>query len=111
MTIAPKFVTTNFQLDGYRIVDSLGIVRGITVRSRNIFGNFFGMLMTIFGGNIAGFEALCDTARQHAYAKMIQHAEDEGANAIIGFRYDATELMQGLTEVLAYGTACKVEKI
>ena len=104
-------ITTNFQLDGYRMIESLGVVRGITVRSRNIFGNFFGMLMTIFGGNIVGFENLCDTAREHAYLKMIQHAEEKGANAIIGFRYDATELWQGLTEVLAYGTACKIEKI
>lgn len=111
MSIAPNFITTNFQLEGYRIVQTIGIVRGITVRSRNIFGNFVGVLRMIFGGNIAGFEKLCDTAREHAYIKMIQHAEEKGANAIIGFRYDATELMRGLTEVLAYGTACKVEKI
>ena len=111
MSISPNCVTTNFQLEGYRIVQTIGIVRGITVRSRSIVGNFAGMFMTLFGGNSTIYETLCETAREHAFTKMVAHAEAEGANAIIGFRYDATELMQGLTEVLAYGTACKVEKI
>jgi uncharacterized protein YbjQ (UPF0145 family) len=109
--IAPNFVTTNFQIDGYRIVESCGIVRGIVVRSRSIIGNFFGMLRMIFGGRMKGYTKLCDTARQQAYDEMTKHAQALGANAVIGFRYDATELMRGLTEVLAYGTACKVEKI
>ncbi len=109
--IAANRVTTNLVLDGYRITESLGIVRGIIVRSRGIGGSFIGNLMTIFGGNNAIYSNLCESARQHAYDAMIEHAASMGANAVIGFRYDATEMMPGLTEVLAYGTACKVEKI
>ena len=104
-------VTTNFTLDGYRITESLGIVRGLIVRSRGIGGSFVGSLMTIFGGNNTIYSNLCEDARQHAFDLMLQHAAERGANAVIGFHYDATELMPGLTEVLAYGTACKVEKI
>ena len=109
--IKPEMVTTNFDLTGYRIVESLGIVRGIIVRSRGIGGNMVGGFMTIFGGKSVIYSNMCETARQHAYDAMIEHAAERGANAVIGFRYDATELMAGLTEVLAYGTACKVEKI
>ena len=109
--IAPKYVTTNFTLDGYKIIESLGVVRGIIVRSRGVGGNIVGSFMTIFGGKSVIYSNLCETARQHAYDSMLEHAEAMGANAIIGFRYDATEMMPGLTEVLAYGTACKVETI
>lgn len=104
-------VTTNFELTGHRIVESYGIVRGLIVRSRGIGGNVIGSFMTIFGGNNTIYSNLCEDARQHAFDLMLQHAAERGANAVIGFRYDATELMPGLTEVLAYGTACKVEKI
>ena len=104
-------VTSNFELPNYRITSSLGIVRGIIVRSRGIGGNFVGSLMTIFGGNNVIYSNLCEEARQHAFSLMLEHASAMGANAIIGFRYDATELMPGLTEVLAYGTACNVERI
>ncbi len=109
--IRPDMVTTNFELAGYKIADSLGIVRGIIVRSRGIGGNFVGNLLTIFGGNNVIYSKLCEDARLHAYEAMLQHAAAHGANAVIGFRYESTELMPGLTEVLAYGTACKVEKI
>ena len=108
--IKPEMVTTNFDLAGYRIVESLGIVRGIIVRSRGAGGNLVASFMTLFGGNNVLYSRMCETAREHAYDLMIAHAAERGANAVIGFRYDATELMAGLTEVLAYGTACKVEK-
>jgi uncharacterized protein YbjQ (UPF0145 family) len=101
--------TTAFTLDGYRIVKTLGVVRGITVRSRNIFGTIGGSLQTLFGGNISLFTELCERAREEAFEMMVRHAEMEGANAIIGVRYDATELMQGVSEVLCYGTAVVVE--
>lgn len=104
-------VTSANELPGYRIVASGGIVRGIIVRSRGIGGNFVGQLLTIFGGNNAIYSNLCEDARKQAFDLMLQHAHEKGANAIIGFRYDATEMMPGLTEVLAYGTACKVERI
>lgn len=109
--IPDTMVTSNFDLAGYRIVESLGVVRGLIVRSRGIGGNIVGGLLTIFGGNNVIYSKLCEDARQHAFEAMIAHAAERGANAVIGFRYDATELMPGLTEVLAYGTACKVEKI
>ena len=101
--------TTAFTLDGYRIVQTIGVVRGITVRSRNIFGTIGGSLQTLFGGNISLFTELCERARQEAFEMMVEHAEAAGANAIIGIRYDATELMQGVAEVLCYGTAVVVE--
>jgi uncharacterized protein YbjQ (UPF0145 family) len=101
--------TTAFTLDGYRIAQTLGVVRGITVRSRNIFGTIGGSLQTIFGGNITLFTELCEKTRAEAFEMMVEHAEAAGANAIIGVRYDATELMQGVTEVLCYGTAVIVE--
>lgn len=103
--------TTAFVLDGYRIIQTLGVVRGITVRSRNIFGTIGGSLQTIFGGNISLFTELCEKTREEAFEMMVSHAEAEGANAIIGIRYDATELMQGVTEVLCYGTAVVVEAL
>ena len=97
--------TTAFTLDGYRITKSLGIVRGITVRSRSILGTIGGSLQTILGGNITLFTGLCEKTRAEAYEMMLQHAQELGANAVIGVRYDATEVMQGVSEVLCYGTA------
>jgi uncharacterized protein YbjQ (UPF0145 family) len=104
-------VTTAFTLDGYRVVRTLGIVRGITVRSRSIVGNIGAGIQTIFGGNITLLQELCEKARLEAYLLLLQHAKEMGANAIIGMRYDANEVMSGVTEVLAYGTAVVVEKI
>lgn len=101
-------VTTAFVLDGYRIDRNLGVVRGITVRSRSIFGTIGGSLHTIVGGNITAFTNLCEKAREEAFDLMMQHAGQMGANAIIGMRYDANEVMNGVTEVLAYGTAVVV---
>jgi uncharacterized protein YbjQ (UPF0145 family) len=101
-------VTTTLELPGYQITKNIGIVRGITVRSRSIVGNFLGGLQTIFGGNITVYTNLCETARTEAYVLMCRHAAAHGANAIVGMRYDATELMAGLTEVLCYGTAVVV---
>jgi uncharacterized protein YbjQ (UPF0145 family) len=106
-----NFVTTAFTLDGYRITNNLGVVRGIIVRSRSIFGSIGAGLQTIIGGNISLLTELCETTRSQAYSLMAQHADQMGANAIIGVRYDATEVMQGVTEVLCYGTAVVVEKI
>lgn len=102
--------TTAFALDGYRIVKNLGIVRGITVRSRSIFGTIGGSLQTLFGGNITLFTELCEKTRGEAFDMMIVHAQELGANAVIGLRYDATELMSGVSEVLCYGTAVVVER-
>jgi uncharacterized protein YbjQ (UPF0145 family) len=104
-------VTTSIELDGYKITKNLGIVRGITVRSRSIFGNIAGGLQTILGGNITIYEELCEKTREEAFQKMVQHANERGANAVINFRYDANEVMGGVTEVLAYGTAVVVEKV
>ncbi len=105
-----SLVTTAFTLDGYRVVKQLGIVRGITVRSRSIIGNIGAGLQTLFGGNISLYQELCEKARMDAYEIMIQHAGQMGANAIIGMRYDANEVTAGVTEVLAYGTAVVVER-
>lgn len=102
-------VTTALTLPGYKIVKNLGVVRGITVRSRSIVGNFLGGLQSIFGGNITIYTNLCEQARAETYQLMCEHAHAHGANAIIAMRYDATELMPGLTEVLCYGTAVIVE--
>jgi uncharacterized protein YbjQ (UPF0145 family) len=104
-----SMVTTALTLAGYRVVRNLGVVRGITVRSRSIVGNFFGGLQSLFGGNITIYTSLCERARSDTYELMCQHARQLGANAIISMRYDATELMAGLTEVLCYGTAVVVE--
>jgi uncharacterized protein YbjQ (UPF0145 family) len=103
-------VTTNIQLDGYRVVRNLGIVRGSIVRSRSIVGNIGAMIETIVGGNISLYTDLCEQTRCDAYELMIQHAEHLGANAVLAFRYDATEIASGVTEVLAYGTAVIVDK-
>lgn len=102
-------VTTAFTLDGYRIVRSLGIVRGIIVRSRSVFGTLGASLQTLVGGDITLFTKLCEETRAHAFERMAQHAAEVGANGIVGVRYDATEVMQGVTEVLCYGTAVVVE--
>ncbi len=102
-------VTTALDLPGYRTVRSLGLVRGITVRSRSVIGNLVGGLQTLFGGNITIYTQLCEQAREETYRDMVTHARQLGANAIIAVRYDATELMSGLTEVLCYGTAVVVE--
>ena len=103
-------VTTNFQLDGYKIVKNFGVVRGIIVRSRSIVGNIGAGFQILFGGNITLYTKLCEQTREDAFEEMLLHAEQLGANAVIWFRYDATEIMGGVTEVLAYGTACRVEK-
>ena len=103
------FVTTAFTLDGYRITRNLGLVRGIVVRSRSIFGTIGAGLQTLVGGNITLLTNLCEKTRQEAFDLMLQHAAEIGANAVVGARYDATEVMQGVTEVLAYGTAVFVE--
>jgi|SRR5580704_5395088 uncharacterized protein YbjQ (UPF0145 family) len=104
-------VTTTFALDGFRVVRTLGVVRGITVRSRSIFGTLGGALHTIVGGNITAFTRLCEMTRAEAFDIMVQHGSEIGANAIVGVRYDATEIMNGVTEVLAYGTAVVVEAV
>lgn len=101
--------STTFTIDGYSITKSFGLVRGITVRSRSIFGTIGASLQTIIGGNITLFTELCEKTRAEAFELMVQHAEDEGANAVVGVRYDANEVMAGVTEVLCYGTAVVVE--
>jgi uncharacterized protein YbjQ (UPF0145 family) len=102
-------VTTAFELQGFRVKQSLGVVRGITVRSRSILGTIGGSLQTIIGGNITAFTNLCEKTREEAFELMLEHAAQMGANAIIGMRYDANEILEGVTEVLAYGTALLVE--
>ena len=104
-----RLITTAFTLEGYRITENLGLVRGVTVRSRSALGNIGASIQSFFGGNITIFTELCEQAREEAYQLMIQHAMEIGANAIIGVRYDANEVMDGITEVLCYGTAVKVE--
>jgi uncharacterized protein YbjQ (UPF0145 family) len=104
-------ITTAFEIDGYKVIKNLGIVRGITVRSRNLFATIGASFQTIVGGNITLFTQLCEKTRQEAFDLMKLHAEEMGANAIVGMRYDANEVMSGVTEVLAYGTAIIVEKI
>jgi len=108
--IDQTLITTAFTLEGYRVVKQLGLVRGITVRSRSIVGNIGAGIQTLFGGNISIYQELCEKARQEAYEIMMVHAQQMGANAIIGMRYDANEVAAGVTEVLAYGTALVVEK-
>jgi len=109
--LSHHMVTTAFELDGYRIVRNLGVVRGIVVRSRSIFGTLGASLQTLVGGNITLFSKLCEQTRSHSFDLMLEHAAALGANAVIGMRYDATEIMNGVTEVLAYGTAVVVEKL
>jgi uncharacterized protein YbjQ (UPF0145 family) len=107
--IPHAMTTTQFELDGYQVVRSLGIVRGVIVRSRSIFGTIGASLQTIVGGNITLLTNLCEKAREDSFDLMLQHAAQLGANAVVGVRYDATEIMQGVTEVLAYGTAVIVQ--
>ena len=107
--VAHTMVTTQFELDGFKVVRTLGVVRGIVVRSRSIVGTIGATLQTIVGGNITLLTNLCERTRAEAFDLMLQHAADLGGNAVVGARYDATEIMQGVTEVLAYGTAVFVE--
>ena len=109
--VAHNMVTTQFELDGYKVVRTLGVVRGIVVRSRSIFGTIGASLQTIVGGNISLFTQLCEKTRADAFDLMLLHAGQLGGNAVVGARYDATEVMQGVTEVLAYGTAVYVEPV
>jgi uncharacterized protein YbjQ (UPF0145 family) len=104
-------VTTSTSLEGYKVTQQLGLVRGITVRSRSVLGNMAGGFMTIFGGKSKIYTQLCETAREEALQLMVEHGKEMGCNAIINMRYDANEVMSGLTEVLAYGTAVVVEKV
>ncbi len=106
-----SMVTTSNELIGYRVVRNFGVVRGITVRSRSVLGNLAAGIQTIVGGNISILTELCEKARGEAYELLLEHAAEHGANAILAMRYDANEVMQGVTEVLAYGTAVQVEKI
>jgi uncharacterized protein YbjQ (UPF0145 family) len=108
--VEPMMVTTSFELPGYHVVRNFGIVRGIIVRSRSLLGTIGAGLQTIIGGNITLLTELCEKTREDAYELMLQHAAQHGANAVISMRYDATEIMQGVTEVLAYGTAVIVER-
>ena len=109
--VESMMVTTSQELPGYRIVRNYGIVRGIIVRSRSLLGSIGAGLQTIIGGNITILTELCEKTREEAFELMMRHAAEHGANAVVAMRYDATEIMQGVTEVLAYGTAVQVEKI
>jgi uncharacterized protein YbjQ (UPF0145 family) len=109
--VETQMVTTSQDLPGYRIVRNYGIVRGIIVRSRSLLGSLGASLQTILGGNITILTELCENTREEAYELMMQHAAEHGANAVIAMRYDATEVMPGVTEVLAYGTAVQVERV
>jgi len=111
LIVAHHMVTTQFELDGFRVVRTFGVVRGIVVRSRSIFGTLGASLQTLVGGNISLLTNLCEKTRSDAFDLMLNHAAAMGANAVVGARYDATEVMQGVTEVLAYGTAVLVEPI
>ena len=104
-------VTTSISLEGYKVTKQLGLVRGVTVRSRSALGNIAGGFQSLFGGRLSIYVELCENTREEAYQLMVQHAQVMGANAIINMRYDANEIMQGITEVLAYGTAVVVEPI
>ena len=108
--IDPSMVTTANELPGFRVVRVLGMVRGITVRSRSVFGTIGASLQTLVGGNISLFTELCEKTREEAFELMLKHAAERGANAVIAMRYDANEVMQGVTEVLAYGTAVQAER-
>jgi uncharacterized protein YbjQ (UPF0145 family) len=108
--IDPTMITTSIEITGYHITRNLGIVRGITVRSRSILGNIAGGLQSLMGGKLSIYVELCEKAREEAFQHMMQHAAERGANAIINMRYDANEVMDGITEVLAYGTAVVAEK-
>jgi uncharacterized protein YbjQ (UPF0145 family) len=109
VSVNQGMVTTAFELPGYRVTKSLGLVRGVTVRSRGVFGQMGASLQTLIGGNITLFEDMCEQTRQQALDLMMEHAIERGGNAVIGVRYDATEVMQGVTEVIAYGTAVQAQ--
>jgi uncharacterized protein YbjQ (UPF0145 family) len=109
--VAHNMVTTQFELDGFKVVRTLGVVRGIVVRSRSVIGTIGASLQTLIGGNITLLTNLCEKTREEPFDLMLQHAAQLGGNAVLSFRYDATEIMQGVTEVLAYGTAVLVEPI
>jgi len=111
LSVNAGMVTTAFELPGYHVVKTLGLVRGIRVRSRSILGTLGASLQTIMGGNITLFETMCEETREQALDLMMEHALARGANAVIGVRYDATDVMQGVTEVIAYGTAVQVERM
>lgn len=111
MSVQPQWVTTALGFDGYRITHSRGVVRGITVRSRNVFVNIGAWIQTLFGGNITLYTELCERARQEAFDLMLVHAAAMGANAVVSMRYDANEVGPGVTEVLAYGTAVVIEPL
>lgn len=111
MTDIHTWVTTSNAFDGFKVVRGFGVVRGITVRSRSVVGNLGASFQTLFGGNITLYTELAETARKEAYELMIQHAAALGANAIIAMRYDANEITSGVTEVIAYGTACFIEPV
>ena len=108
-TIQHQHTSTAFEIPGYDVVESMGVVRGITVRSRSIFGTFGASIETMFGGNISLFTSMCEKARENAFEIMLAHAQNLGANAVIGIRYESTELMRGVSEVLCYGTAVVIE--
>jgi uncharacterized protein YbjQ (UPF0145 family) len=110
MSQTHPLTTTTFELPGYRVVKSFGVVRGIIVRSRSIIGNIGANLQSLFGGNISLYATMCERARADAFNDMLVHAGQLGANAVIGVRYDATEIAAGITEVLCYGTAVYVEQ-
>jgi uncharacterized protein YbjQ (UPF0145 family) len=109
--IPHNMTTTQFELDGYRVIRNMGVVRGIIVRSRSVIGTIGASLQTLIGGNITLLTDLCERTREESFALMLQHAQQLGGNAVVGIRYDATEVMQGVTEVLAYGTAVLVEPV
>jgi uncharacterized protein YbjQ (UPF0145 family) len=109
MSTMHPFTTTTFELPGYRVTRTLGVVRGIVVRSRSVVGNLGASIQSLFGGNITIYTELCEQAREEAFRLLLTHASELGANAVIGVRYDATELSAGITEVLCYGTAVIVE--
>ena len=111
MAIESRLVTTALEIPGYRIVESLGMVRGVVVRSRSVVGTVGASLQTLIGGDITLFTDLCEQTREDAYMRMLGHAGERGANAVIAMRYDANEVMSGVTEVLAYGTAVVVERL
>lgn len=111
MSMTHPFTTTAFDLPGFRVTKSFGVVRGLIVRSRSVIGNFGASLQSIFGGNISLYTSLCERAREDTFNLMLTHAGQLGANAVIGVRYDATEIAPGITEVLCYGTAVFVEKL
>lgn len=109
--VIDRRVTTAMELPGYKVIENLGVVRGIVVRSRSIVGSFFAGVQTLFGGDITLYTELCEDTRRDAFLALIKHAKEIGANAVIGMRYDATEIYPGVAEVLAYGTAVKVERL